>query len=1068
LPPGTTAAADVEAYYAKHLDEALPGLCAEDPGARQKAEQSFQARCWLAARPGAEHERRAVCTAVAKALAGDLAAAARPFLLRQLALAGRDECVAALAANLGHADPLVRDATRRALAANPVPGAGEALRRALEQTTDTDAQAVLLQALLYRQDPADAPTFRSFAHSPSEPLRLLAYEGLALTGGRADVSTLLQARTSGPEATGMRATDASLRLADRLCDLGDRETALTVYREELGAPAPARYAALIGLGRAGAAAEIPVLIEVLGDTDPEARGAARAALARLPADAVVPAVTARLETAAPALRKSLLQALAESRVAGVRPALAAALSDPDEELRLVAIRGLGVLADPQAAPALAHVVASSGGSTLEAARDALALIPGDAVPAALIEAFGQAQPAGRRELLVTLTTRPGPLTLGFLDSVAADDGDARVRQEALRSLARLADEAQVPALLRRLQGARSDAERDEAARALAAAARRAADPERPAALIVAALEGVAVERRGWLLRALGRIGGDNAIRALRGVLDGGDPVLRDAAVRALADWPDAGAGEDLLTLVRTAPEAAHRVLALRGYVRVVREAPELSPAARLAMLKAAMAAAPRAEDRRLVLAGLGEIGEPEALALALEALDQAGVASEAAVAVVGIAERLRWQYPGPCQEALQTVLARAPDATARQRADELLADIGRYEGHLTHWLLAGPYMADKQGRAGLHATVFPPEHSTPTTAVAWTPVRTGEAPGKSWYVPLDELLGGNHRVAYVRTWVRSAAERPLKLEVGSDDGCKIWLNGALLAEADVDRAPAPAQDACDITLRAGWNALLIKVTQAGGGWAVGARFRTAEGKPVEDLVTLASPAAADLVAADLQAQPDSPETAQAAADLVAVGGGTPDQRRRLLTQLAGSTVETVAGSARETLRKLEASEDYLTAWQVAGPYEQPGTEGSALLAVPFAPELAGATDVQWLPAPVSPGPDGVPIVNLGRLIGGSHRVAYLRARVVSTKARPVRLDIGSDDGVSVWLNGQLVHSHNAARPVRPAEDKAEGELREGENTVLVKVAQGAGEWGACLRFRDRDGAHLDGLREVAP
>jgi hypothetical protein len=48
--------------------------------------------------------------------------------------------------------------------------------------------------------------------------------------------------------------------------------------------------------------------------------------------------------------------------------------------------------------------------------------------------------------------------------------------------------------------------------------------------------------------------------------------------------------------------------------------------------------------------------------------------------------------------------------------------------------------------------------------------------------------------------------------------------------------------------------------------------------------------------------------------------------------------------------------------------------------------------------------------------------------------------------------------------VRAWEDKADIELREGANTVLLKIVQGGGGWGACARIRSRDGTDLDGLQ----
>ncbi len=1068
LPAEAAGADGARACYASRLQALLPGLRSDDPQERQKAEQSLQASCWLATRPGAEIERRAVCEVLAETLKADLPPTAQSFLLEQLRMAGRAECVGAAAPYLNRGDARVRDAARRALAANPSPEAGAVLRRELEQAADESTQISLLQALHYRHDPADAPVFRRFAGAASPELRVLAWEGLACTGDPSDAQRLFDAMASSPDPLRRRAADACLRLADRLCEQGARAGARAIYRHLLAEPAPARCAALIGLGRAGGAAEIPVLFEALTADDPEMAGAARAGLALLPAADVLPAVRARLQDAPAPLLKALLPALAESRVPGILPALSAALASPDEGLRLVAVRGLGQLADPGAVPDLARVIGTAGGELAEAARDALAVMPGPAVVEALVEAFPGAPPAGRRALLTALAARPGPRTLAFLHATAEGDADPRVRQDALRALGRLAGPEDAQILLGHVLAARTEGDRDEAARALAAAARRAPDREVPARALVAALGQAPPETHGWLLRALGRIGGRTALDAVRAALAGPAPEMRDAAVRALADWPDTEAAEDLLGLARAASDPAHRVLALRGYVRAVRETPGLTPATRLAMLQEALRTASRPEERRLALGGIGEVADPAALAAALACLGEADIASEAAAAVISLAERLRWQYPRETRAALEHLTAQAPDGPERRRAADLLTDMDRYEGHLPLWLMAGPYTAEKKGRAELHGMVFPPEPGAPPAPVSWTPVRTGSAPETSWYVPLDQILGGNQRAAYLRTWVRLPSERRLRLEVGSDDGCKVWLDGELVIDTNVDRAQAPAQDVREVTLAAGWHGLLIKVVQAGGGWCAGARFCTPDGKPVYDLVTLASPEAPDLAARDVQAQGAPAAAFQAASDLAAAGAGTPAQRRRILELLAAAPDEALARPAAEALRKLEAAEDYLTAWEVAGPYERAGAEDSALLEMPFPPEEPGAPGVKWQPAPVSPGPDGVPAVDLLKLLGGEHRVAYLRARVVSPTVQPVRLELGSDDAVRVWINGKLVHSNPAARPVRPGEDQARAELRQGENVVLMKVVQYAGQWGACLRVRSPDGKHLDGVREAGP
>jgi hypothetical protein len=103
-------------------------------------------------------------------------------------------------------------------------------------------------------------------------------------------------------------------------------------------------------------------------------------------------------------------------------------------------------------------------------------------------------------------------------------------------------------------------------------------------------------------------------------------------------------------------------------------------------------------------------------------------------------------------------------------------------------------------------------------------------------------------------------------------------------------------------------------------------------------------------------------------------------------------------------------------------------------------------------------------MELDKALGGNNRAAYLRNKVWSDKSQKVRLELGSDDGIKVWLNGQLVHANNVTRPADPSQDKVEVTLKQGWNRLLLKVTQGGGEWAVCARLRRLDGSKLEGLK----
>ncbi|KPK58065.1 MAG: hypothetical protein AMK73_09485, partial [Planctomycetes bacterium SM23_32] len=107
------------------------------------------------------------------------------------------------------------------------------------------------------------------------------------------------------------------------------------------------------------------------------------------------------------------------------------------------------------------------------------------------------------------------------------------------------------------------------------------------------------------------------------------------------------------------------------------------------------------------------------------------------------------------------------------------------------------------------------------------------------------------------------------------------------------------------------------------------------------------------------------------------------------------------------------------------------------------------------------------VMDLGRMMGGDNVAAYLRTYVYSPREQPAVLELGSDDGIKAWLNGEVVHENNVLRGLNPADDQVELTLREGRNVLLLKVTQNYGDWAACARLRSPDGGEIEGLEASA-
>lgn len=109
------------------------------------------------------------------------------------------------------------------------------------------------------------------------------------------------------------------------------------------------------------------------------------------------------------------------------------------------------------------------------------------------------------------------------------------------------------------------------------------------------------------------------------------------------------------------------------------------------------------------------------------------------------------------------------------------------------------------------------------------------------------------------------------------------------------------------------------------------------------------------------------------------------------------------------------------------------------------------------------------LIDLLRILGqAQNSAAYLRSKIWSEQKQQATVLVGSDDGVKVWLNGRLVHANDATRGLTPGDDEVEMTLEKGPNTLMLKVTQGGGDWAACARLVDDEGARLKHIEEMTP
>jgi len=579
---------------------------------------------------------------------------------------------------------------------------------------------------------------------------------------------------------------------------------------------------------------IKMVIEALKSADPEMQTGAIAIVREIPGPEVTKALAQELPNLGPTSQVQLLSALADRGDVLALPAVLEAGKSQDESVRIASLRAIGQLGNASSVPVLAERAAVSKGAEQKAARESLYRLRGPEVDAAVLQNLSSSPANVKVELVTAIGERNIANSVAALLAAARDE-DRKVRVEAIKVLKVVGKSEDLPAMVNLLLEIKSDSDRTEAEKTIAVVAHKIEDKTRQAAAVLAVLPNVKDSpNRASLLRVLGRIGDSSSLPTLQAALGNREPEIQDAAIRALSDWPTSEPVPDLLKVAQTAENARYKVLALRGFVRLLGLESARSPEETIDLYKKAMDLAGDAQEKKRVLSGLASARSVAALNMAAGYLDDLALHMEAESAAVQIAQGTYGSDPQRTKEVLAKVIQVTKQDALRQQAQDLVGMLERFDDYIVVWQVSGPYTKDVTA-GELFDTVFSPEQEG--QEAQWRPMPVGTSPDRPWLIEPEKVEGftGDNRVAYFRTRVWSPKEQKARLELGSDDGVKVWISGQLVHHNNAVRPVEPGQDKADVTLKEGYNPVLVKLVQEGGQWAMALRLRTPDGGRIEGL-----------------------------------------------------------------------------------------------------------------------------------------------------------------------------------------------------------------------------------------
>jgi putative membrane-bound dehydrogenase-like protein len=146
------------------------------------------------------------------------------------------------------------------------------------------------------------------------------------------------------------------------------------------------------------------------------------------------------------------------------------------------------------------------------------------------------------------------------------------------------------------------------------------------------------------------------------------------------------------------------------------------------------------------------------------------------------------------------------------------------------------------------------------------------------------------------------------------------------------------------------------------------------------------------------------------------------------------------------LRKIYAALEPITSWKIVGPFARGADLPFDLQRVPdFDATFHGLNDqlLSWRNVDVSRRKG---VVDCNRLFGGDQRAAFAYAELDSPQARAAELVLGSDDTLTVWLNGIQVYESQSDRGFSREQDRVQIRLVQGTNRLVAQCSNSGGAW----------------------
>ncbi len=557
-------------------------------------------------------------------------------------------------------------------------------------------------------------------------------------------------------------------------------------------------------------------IAALLDSDEVFRERARAALLNIGTVEAAQAIVAFLPKADNTFKVALLDALGQMRAVTAKATILEYTQHDDPMLRAAAASALAGHPDASLLPVLNDVREKADAATNRLATDAMIRLAEN-----LVIAGGN-----------------WSLAMDAYALILETESDPVMRGAAIAGLGRFGDEDYLPLIL--------DAIMEEPGGYLTGPGFMALEAMKgvaPQHMMLEAYADMPKELQVIMLGMFGRKQSEIFMPVLNEAVNSEDTQIRDTAVKALiaSGLPGAVAGLQAYAQATTGDQKDIAVEALHKTALQLRDRGDQAGAgsAYLALYQSTTDSALRQQ----ALEGIMQNPTSDAFGVLINEIGTENLHELSTEMLSGMAGAL-WNA-GRQDEAMNAYTALKSRANTTEGAHALMnlagnmgneTEISRALGFIRHWNIVGPFPWASANDFSENYINEPDidlsaSYEVNEVTLQWHKVEGGGMQGMVNLAGLFDNATNATAFAYAEIEVAEAMDAVVR--IGSDDGFKIWVNGEVAGENNVDRGSDLDQDLVPVSLKSGKNAILMQITQGGGGWNFFARLTGTDGLGLE-------------------------------------------------------------------------------------------------------------------------------------------------------------------------------------------------------------------------------------------